>query len=69
MHNRIEKGNWSPEKISDTIRNGTRHKALNERTGGSATRYQNGKDYVVRDDKTGDILQLSGPGHEPKVFK
>ncbi|MET0155761.1 MAG: colicin E5-related ribonuclease [Rickettsiales bacterium] len=66
--NQIEKGNWTPEKITRTIRYGERFKARNERTGGSATRYELEGNYVVRDDATGNILQVSRPGHMPKLF-
>ncbi len=66
--NRIEKGDWTPNKITQTIRNGDRYRVINERTGGPATRYELNGQYVVRDDTTGDILQLSGPDHIPKNF-
>lgn len=66
--NQVEKGNWTPEKISDTIRNGSAQAVKNERTGGPATLYQKDGNFVVRDDKTGDILQLSRPGFTPKTF-
>lgn len=67
--NQIEKGNWTPEKITRTIRYGQRFKARNERTGGDATRYELDGGYVVRDDTTGNILQVSRPDHLPKLFK
>lgn len=67
--NRIEKGNWTPQKITNTIRYGNRFRVKNERTGGSATRYEYEDSYVVRDDATGDILQVSRPNHIPKNFK
>ena len=66
--NQIEKGDWTPDKISNTIKNGIAYAVKNERTGGPATRYQKGNDFVVRDDKTGDILQVSRPGFKPKIF-
>jgi hypothetical protein len=64
----MEKGSWITEKITQTIKNGTRYKVKNERTGGAATRYELNGSYVVRDDTTGDILQLSGPEHIAKIF-
>lgn len=67
--NQIEKGNWTPEKITRTIRYGQRFKTRNERTGGNATRYELEEAYIVRDDITGDILQVSRPGHLPKLIK
>ncbi len=66
--NRMEKGSWTPEKITQTIKNGKQYKVKNERTGGAATRYESNGSYVVRDDVTGDILQLSGPEHIGKIF-
>jgi len=66
--NQLEKGGWTPEKITQTIRNGSAHKAENKRTGEPATRYQLGDRFVVRDDKTGDILQVSRPNMKPEVF-
>lgn len=65
---RMEKGNWTPEKITQTIKSGKQYKVKNERTGGAATRYELNDSYVVRDDTTGDILQLSGPEHIAKKF-
>lgn len=59
----------APEKISHTIRNGQRFAVKNERTGGSATRYEFEGNYVVRDDATGNILQVSRPGHRAKIFE
>lgn len=66
--NRIEKGNWTPDKITNTLRYGKRNNVINERTGAPATRYELDGRYLVRDDKTGDILQLSGPNHIAKKF-
>lgn len=64
--NRIERGNWTPEKISDTIKTGKIVKVRNERTGQMAARYEKDGTFVVRDDSTGSILQLSGKDFTPK---
>lgn len=66
--NQIEKGGWTPEKIQDLLLTGSRTSVKNERTGGAATLYQKEGRFLVRDDKTGDILQLSRPGFRPKTF-
>lgn len=67
--NQLEKGNWTPEKITEVIRRGKPHKAINKQTKAPATRYQLGDRFVVRDNKTGDILQVSRPGMKPEVFE
>ena len=67
--NQLGKGNWTPEKITQTIRNGTPHKAKDKETGEPATRYQLGDRFVVRVDKTGEIIQVSRPNMKPEVFK
>jgi SPP1 gp7 family putative phage head morphogenesis protein len=67
--NQIEQGNWTPEKITDTIKFGIPHKAIDKKTGELATRYQLGNRFVVRIDKTGDIIQVSRPNMKPEVFK
>lgn len=64
--NRMERGSWTPDKISQTIRNGKAYATKNERTGGAATRYEKDGYFVVRDDSTGNILQLSGHDFVPK---
>lgn len=64
--NRIIKGNWTPEKISETIKNGERFPAPNKvHPQNTATRFQLGDRYVVKDDVTNEILQLSGPDFIP----
>lgn len=66
--NQLEKGGWTPDKIIQTIRNGTAHKAINKSTGTPATRYQLGDRFVVRDNTTGDILQVSRPNMKAEIF-
>lgn len=64
--NRIEDGEWTPQDITRTIRDGKRFEATNERSGGEATRYELDGKYLVRDNETNHILQLSGKKHIAK---
>jgi Colicin E5 ribonuclease domain len=67
--NRLEKGDWTPEKITRIIREGKAHKAPNNvNRSHTATRYELGNDFVVIDDMTKDVLQVSEPGYIPKKF-
>jgi SPP1 gp7 family putative phage head morphogenesis protein len=66
--NRMEKGGWTPLDITRTIRYGRQVKVKIERTGGPATRYELDGKYLVKDDVTNDIVQLSGPKHQAKNF-
>lgn len=70
--NRVEAGKWTAKEITDTIRYGERSKAVNKvNKGNRAVQYtdrETGK-YVVRDEVTKEILQVSRPGYlfKPKV--
>ncbi len=69
--NQFEKRDWTPEEITETIKNGRKIKAPNEvrkriDPRATATRYEYNGRYVVRDDQTGEIIQISGPRHVPK---
>jgi hypothetical protein len=59
--NQIRKREWDLDEITETTSRGKKFPAPNNvNPGNTATRYENprtGK-YIVRDDKTGDILQL-----------
>jgi hypothetical protein len=67
--NRMEKGNWTPNKISEVIRKGEPNKAPNSvNKSNTATRYELGNDFVVIDDVTKEVLQVSEPGYIPKQF-
>jgi SPP1 gp7 family putative phage head morphogenesis protein len=66
--NRMEKGDWTPADITRTIRYGKAIAVKNERAGGQATRYELGDKFLVKDDTTGDILQLNRPDFKPKDF-
>ena len=68
--NQMESRNWTPEEISETIKNGRRFEAPNNirikiDPRATATRYEYNGRYVVRDHQTGEILQISGPRHIP----
>ncbi len=67
--NQMEGRNWTPEDITETIRNSEKFEASNmprkHDPTASATRYEYNGRYVVRDDQTGEILQISGPRHIP----
>lgn len=55
----IEERGWTPQKITNTIKYGWRHRAPNKvNPGNTATRYEWGRDYLVQDDQTREILQL-----------
>ena len=62
----MSKRGWDKEKITDTIKNGKEYPAPNKvNPENTATRYERDGQFVVRDDRTGEILQISGPGFEP----
>jgi Colicin E5 ribonuclease domain len=69
--NRLEAGNWTAEKIDDTIKHGRAVPAPNKiNQQNTATCYidrQTGR-FVVKDDVTKEILQVSRPGHKPESF-
>ena len=71
--NQLEKGNWPPEKITATIKYGKRYPARNETVSPSrsATRYQIGEEFLVVDDTTKEIIQVSRPkagGFIPRIY-
>lgn len=67
--NRMEKGNWTPSKISEVIQKGEAYAAPNNvNRSNTATRYELGNDFVVVDDITKEVLQVSEPGYIPKQF-
>ena len=52
---------WTPRKISETIAKGEKFEAPNKvNPGNTATRYQHNGKFVVKDDTTGEILQIGG---------
>ena len=68
--NQFERRNWTPEEITETIKHGKRYKAPNKirkhiNPRATATRYEKDGRYVVRDDQTGEILQIGDYGFKP----
>ena len=58
---------WTAEEVVDTVQNGRAYSVLNKATGGAATEYVNpasGK-FVVVDNATKQVLQVSGPEFSP----
>lgn len=67
--NQLKKRDWTPEQITRTIKNGKRFKAPNKvNPGNTATRYEYEGRFVVRDDKTKEILQVSDKSFIPNKF-
>lgn len=65
--NRLEKGDWTPEKITRTIKERKAYKAPNKvNKPNTATGYELDGNFVVVDDVTGEVLQVSGPGFVPE---
>ena len=61
---------WTAAEITETVENGTAHAAVNKATGGAATEFvnpANGK-FVVVDNATKQVLQVSGPGFHPNYM-
>lgn len=55
----IEERDWTPQKITETIKYGWRHRAPNKvNPRNTATRYEWGDNFVVQDDQTKEILQV-----------
>jgi hypothetical protein len=64
----IAKRDWTPEDITNTIANGEQYPAPNRvNPRNTATRYQDPSSgrFVVKDDVTNEILQISGPRFIP----
>lgn len=69
--NQMDKRGWTKEEITDTIKNGERYPAPNKIIKeNTATRYENPENgrFVVRDDKSGEIIQISGKTFEPNIL-
>jgi peptidoglycan hydrolase-like protein with peptidoglycan-binding domain len=61
--NQLKNRNWTHQQITETIQKGNAYKAPNNvNQGNTATRYEYQSRFVVRDDQTKEILQISGPG-------
>ena len=58
--NQLKKRDWTPEQITQTIKRGKKYKAPNKvNPENTATRYEHNDRFVVQDDKTKEILQIS----------
>ncbi|MDH5722994.1 MAG: peptidoglycan-binding protein [Alphaproteobacteria bacterium] len=68
--NQLKNRDWTPEQITKTIKNGKRHKAPNKvNPENTATRYEYRGRFVVQDDQTKEILQISGRGNfKPNIL-
>lgn len=68
--NQMRERGWTKEKITDTIKNWKEYKAPNDvrrnDPTATATRYEKDGKFVVRDDQTGEILQVGGEKFIPK---
>ena len=69
--NRMARGKWDEQGITDTINKGKAIEAPHniDKINGKATRYEYKGRFVVRDDKTGEILQISRDNIEPEIIK
>jgi hypothetical protein len=67
---RMVQGGWTKQDILDAIANGQVYPAINKATGGAATEYvtSSGK-FVVIDNTTKQVLQVSRPGQLPNSLK
>ena len=65
---------WTKQAVVDTIKEaqqaGTTYSAVNKATGGAATEYvsQSTGRFVVIDNTTKQIIQVSGPGFRPNYM-
>ena len=60
----MEKGGWTPDKITETIKNGKPYNAPNKpNPTNTATGYKFNGSYVVVDDVTNEVIQLGEPGY------
>lgn len=68
--NRMVKGGWTKREVTNTIIYGKKYKAENKvNKENTATRYERNGKFVVRDDKTKEILQVSRPDIKPDILK
>ena len=74
LSNKIERQmvtrGWTKQDIQETIDQGVPHDAVNKGTGGPATEYVNPSNgrFVVVDNATKQLIQVSGPGHLPNYM-
>jgi hypothetical protein len=67
--NQLEEGSWTPDKITDVIRTGKQFPASNRTVTPNrpATRYEKNGEFVVVDDITKEVIQVTRP--RPGGFK
>lgn len=59
--NQLKSRDWTPQQIAETLRKGKKYKAPNKvNPKNTATRYEYKGKFVVQDDQTKEILQVSG---------
>lgn len=67
--NQLKKRDWTYDQITYTIKNGKRFPAPNNvNPGNKAVRYEYNGRYVVRDEVTKSILQVSGPNFRRPIM-
>lgn len=67
--NQIRSRDWTPEQISNTLKYGKKYQAPNKvNPKNTATRYEYKGRYVVQDDQTKEILQISDKNFIPNKF-
>ena len=69
--NQMEKRNWTPDEITSVIKKGNKYPAPNKvNPRNTAVRYEDPKTgrFVVRDEVTKEILQISGDKFIPSKF-
>lgn len=67
--NQLRNRDWSPEQITEAIRHGKQYPAPNKvNKGNTATRYEYKGRFVVRDDQTKEILQISRSEFTPNIL-
>mgnify|MGYP002408714809 FL=1 len=64
--NQLRNRGWNPEQITETIKRGEQYLAPNKvNPGNTATRYEYKGRFVVQDDQTKEILQVSEYDFKP----
>ena len=70
--NQFQNRDWTPQEITEIIKTGKRYPAPNDvNKGNEAVRYQDPKTgrFVVRDEVTKEILQISGSNFKPRTIE
>lgn len=68
--NQLKNRDWTPEQITDAIKHGKQYPAPNKISpSNKAIRYEHEGRYIIRDKKTKEILQISGPKFTPNKME